>query len=287
MYNKNLKIIFFGDTEFSEPSRRALVQSGYNLTTIGKKDASLKDEKFFEYFKKLNPDLCVVADYGRLIPVRYLEIPKYGFINTHPSLLPKYRGPSPIQTAIMNGDGETGVTIMRVDKEMDHGKIVVSSRYQVAREKNYKEIEKELAELGAQLLIEILPKYISEEIKLQEQDHSQATFTKIINREDGRIDWGQPAEKIYNRVRALSHEPGTWTTWKGKILNIRTAQVRIDCPTSQDGQSGTVTSVDNQIVVTTGKCYLVLRTVQLEGGKEIDVKSFLNGHRDFLNSKLE
>ena len=289
MHNKDLKIIFFGDTEFSEPSRQALVKNEYNITVISKKDGSLKDEKFFEYFKGLNPDICIVADYGRIIPAHYLEIPKFGFINIHPSLLPKYRGPSPIQTTIINGDMETGVTIIKVDAEVDHGDILSSIKYQVSREKKYKDTESDLAGLGAKLLTETLPKYLSGEIKPQEQGHSRATYTKMLVRQDGRIDWGQPAEKIYDLIRAISHEPGTWTLLRqaqgqAKILNIKEADV---LEKDVQEQPGIVVNVDNEIVVATGKWYLILKTVQLEGKRETDVKAFINGYRDFLNSKLE
>jgi len=289
VHNKDLKIIFFGDTEFSEPSRQALVKNEYNITVISKKDGSLKDEKFFEYFKGLNPDICIVADYGRIIPAHYLEIPKFGFINIHPSLLPKYRGPSPIQTTIINGDMETGVTIIKVDAEVDHGDILSSIKYQVSREKKYKDTESDLAGLGAKLLTETLPKYLSGEIKPQEQGHSRATYTKMLVRQDGRIDWGQPAEKIYDLIRAISHEPGTWTLLRqaqgqAKILNIKEADV---LEKDVQEQPGIVVNVDNEIVVATGKWYLILKTVQLEGKRETDVKAFINGYRDFLNSKLE
>ena len=289
MHNKDLKIIFFGDTEFSEPSRQALVKNEYNITVISKKDGSLKDEKFFEYFKGLNPDICIVADYGRIIPAHYLEIPKFGFINIHPSLLPKYRGPSPIQTTIINGDMETGVTIIKVDAEVDHGDILSSIKYQVSRGKKYKDTESDLAGLGAKLLTETLPKYLSGEIKPQEQGHSRATYTKMLVRQDGRIDWGQPAEKIYDLIRAISHEPGTWTLLRqaqgqAKILNIKEADV---LEKGVQEQPGIVVNVDNEIVVATGKWYLILKTVQLEGKRETDVKAFINGYRDFLNSKLE
>jgi len=256
-----MHILFFGDTSFSEPSHRVLVQHGYNITVIGKKDGSLRDDEFFEYFKSLNPDLCIVADYGRIIPSRYLKLPKYGFINIHPSLLPKYRGPSPIQTAIINGDTETGVTIIVVDEEVDHGKIVSSIKYSVLRIKGYKEIEKELAELGAKLLIETLPKYIGGQIKPREQDHSQATFTKMFAREDGRINWKEPVEKIYNQIRALNPEPGTWTMWKNKILNIRKADIA-------DGK-------------------IQIEVLQLEGKKETTLKEFLNGHPNFNTSQTK
>ena len=148
----NLNIVFFGTPDFAMPVLEALVKNGYNVFHFQSK--SLKDEEVFEDFKKLNPDLCVVAAYGKIIPPRYLNIPKYGFVNVHPSLLPKYRGPSPVQTAILNGNKETGATIMVVDNEVDHGPILSSIKYKVSSIKYNEEITGDLFKLGAELLIE-------------------------------------------------------------------------------------------------------------------------------------
>ncbi|MDP3696855.1 MAG: hypothetical protein Q8R55_02370, partial [Candidatus Taylorbacteria bacterium] len=162
-------------------------------------------------------------------------------------------------------------------------------------------IEEELAKLGAELLIETLPKYIAEKIKPQEQGHSKATFTKLLIREDGKIDWNCPAQEIYNQIRALNPEPGTWTIWpsfakasagkKDKVLNIlETDYLDAQLPSNLEVERpspGTVVKVDNNIAVVTSKCYLILKQIQLEGGKEMDAKAFLNGHPDFLGLKLE
>src|SRR3989338_4052077 len=124
-----MNIVFFGTPDFSMPVLEALTESGYDVSHF--KSKSLKDDAVFDEFKKLNPDLCVVAAYGKILSARYLDIPKYGFVNVHPSLLPKYRGPSPIQTAILNGDTETGVSIMVVDTEVDHGPILVKREFSI------------------------------------------------------------------------------------------------------------------------------------------------------------
>ncbi len=155
----------------------------------------------------------------------------------------------------MNGETETGVMIMQVDAEMDHGAILTRTKYQITNTKGYKEIHDELAEIGANLLIETIPKYVSGEIKPVEQDHAHATFCKMLNREDGRIDWSRSPEHIYNQIQALNPEPGTWTIWQDKILNIKHAEF-----------------VDNK---------LSFVTIQLEGKKETTFKDFLTGHLDF------
>ena len=283
-----MKIVYFSGPQYTAPVLLALKNADFDVALTVTSQDKLKDTYLFDQFKQLQPDLCIVAAYGKIIPKKYLDVPKYGFINIHPSLLPKYRGPSPIKTAILNRDKETGVTIILIDEEMDHGEIISSIKYEVLRDKSYKDIERDLWDLGSKLLIEVLPQYISERIKPQEQDHAQATYTKKFNREDGRIDWSEPAEKIYNKIRALSDEPGAWTTWKGKILNIRqTACLEVELPNNEVQPLGTIINVDSQIAVATGKCYLILKTIQLEGGKEMDAKSFVNGHSDFLGSKLK
>ncbi|MBI2062464.1 MAG: methionyl-tRNA formyltransferase [Candidatus Yanofskybacteria bacterium] len=301
----NLKIVFFGTPDFAMPVLEALKKNSYNVFHLQQK--SLKDELVFEEFKSLKPDICIVAAYGKIIPQKFLDIPQFGFINIHPSLLPKYRGPSPIQTAILNEDQEAGVSIIVMDAEIDHGPLLAKREFSIFNFKfsNHSELAKELFELGAKLLIETLPKYIAGEIKIKEQDHSQATFTKMFSRDDGRINWNQPCEKIYNQIRALNPEPGTWTMWKGKILNIHETDIikegwpewaclparrdpgRVEV--SRPNPSGVRRGQDpgHVIVVATKTCYLILKSIQLEGGKKMDAKSFVNGHPDFLGSRLE
>ena len=305
--NSKFKIIFFGTPDFAMPVLEALIKNGYNVSHL--KTKSLKDDSVFEEFKSLNPDLCVVAAYGKIIPKRYLEIPKYGFINVHPSLLPKYRGPSPVQTAIMNGDAETGASIMLVDEEVDHGPVLTKATYRIPDTKYHIEIAEDIFGLGAKLLVETLPKYTNGEIKPEPQDHSQATSTKMFSRIDGRINWNEPAEKIYNQIRALNPEPGTWTTWNGKVINIPTSSrfyspqnddYRIEDPRFVENESGqvvypqvkngaeagSVRKINGDIAVLTKGGYLALETVQLEGGKKMNIKYFVSGHRGFVGSVL-
>lgn len=314
-----MRIIFFGTSEFAVPVLEALVKGNYEIAIVitqpdkptGRKQAlspppvkvfakqnnikilqpkTLKNDEIFEIFKLLNPDICVVTAYGKIIPKRFLELPNYGFINVHPSLLPKYRGPSPIQTAILNGETETGVTIMAVDEEIDHGPILASEKFKVGNEKFYPEIEKGLAKLGAELLIKTLPKYTNGDIKPTKQNHEQATFTKMLSRENGRIDWHQSAEKTYNQIRALNPEPGTWTTWNDKVVNIPNITM-FNIVSPQVGKSpelpGTVKKINENIVVATEKGYLALKIIQLEGNKRMPAKDFVNGHKNIINSVLK
>ena len=170
----------------------------------------------------LHPDLFIVASYAKIIPSDILNIPRLGAIGVHPSLLPKYRGASPIQSAILNGENESGVTLYRMDEKMDHGPILASAKRKEERGKsNYAELQKELAALGGDLLVETLPKFIAGKITPREQDHTQATFTKKFTTEDGFVaehdllcalrGEGTFATAIERKIRALNPEPGAWT----------------------------------------------------------------------------
>jgi len=299
---KGLKIVFFGTSSFALPVLEQLLLNGYSISAVftggGQievesqkhgvkvfKPASLKkDNDALEKFKTLNPDLCIVAAYGKIIPSSYMDISRYGFVNVHPSVLPKYRGPSPVQTAILNGDTETGASVMILDQEVDHGPILGSVKYKIPKTKYNEEISKEIFELGGKLLIEILAKYLKKELKPVEQDHDQATYSRKFKRQDGKVDWHKTAEETYNQIRALNPEPGTWTIWKGKVLNIKTAESSV--LQVNDQETGVIIRINNDIAVATKTCYLILKQIQLESGKKMDAMSFLNGHPDFLDSKL-
>lgn len=298
-----MKIIFFGTPEFALPSLQKLIEAGFAVEAIvttpdeavGRKGeltpppvkvfgqeknieilqpTTLRDDSFFDKFKKIEPDVCVIVAYGKIIPQKYLDIPKFGFINIHPSLLPKYRGPSPIQSAILSGDQKTGVTIMRIDAEMDHGPVLANIEYQISDSKGYQEVSEDLAAAGADLLVEILPKYLSGEITPQEQDHSLATYCKKYERLDGRIDWSKSAQQIHNQIRALNPNPGTWTTLNGKTLNIFKAEI-----SEKSGQERIIKDKTSLLIKANDR-YIAPTLLQLEGKKVLAIKDFLNGLRD-------
>ena len=250
-----MKIIFFGSFQYAVPALEAFIKNSYEILAIVTNPDSLQGRKkelvaspvklaaqqaglnviqpeklrhnaeFLEYLKSLNPDLNIVVAYGKIIPKEIIELPKYGTINIHPSLLPAYRGPSPVQTAILNGEKETGVTIMQIDEEVDHGPILAQAKYQISPNAYYQQITRELFQTGAELLIKTMPDWLAGKVIPRPQNHSSATFTKKFSWPDGRIDWNQPAEKIFNQIHALNPEPGTWTTFNGKILKILKASL--------------------------------------------------------------
>ena len=217
------------------PPVKVLAQK-YGLTIYQPKDKN----ELLEIIKKLQPDLAIVAAFGMLFPKEILAVPKYGFINIHPSLLPKYRGPTPIQTAILNGDEKTGVSLFLIDEEMDHGPILAKRELEFPISNfQFPILSQKLAELGADLLIETLPKYINGEIKPQAQDESQATYTKKFSTQDAYIEpkdleiaqekGGDKAIEIERKIRALNPEPGTFTLSlsKGGLKRTKLLEAKI------------------------------------------------------------
>lgn len=249
--------------------------------------------------KDLVPDLIILTAFGQIIPQEILDIPKHGALNIHPSLLPKYRGASPIQSVILNGETETGACLMIMDAEMDHGQIISKSKYQISNKITYKELEKQLSDLSIDLLIKTLPDYVNGKLKPQEQDHSQATFCKLIKKEDGKIDWNKSAEEIDCQIRAFQEWPRSYTNFNDKILKILETEVFLSppnnssCPldvplTFPSKSPGHVFLTDSHdLVVQTGNGILILKTLQLEGKNPISASAFFNGHKEIIGTILK
>lgn len=241
--------------------------------------------------KELNPDLIILIAFGQIIPQEILDIPKYKALNIHPSLLPKYRGASPVQSVILNGENETGVCLMTMDAEMDHGEIISNLQFSISNKPTYSELAKNLSDLGAELLIKTLPDYIEGKIKPQEQNHEQATFCKLIKKEDGKIDWGKSAEEMERMIRALNPWPGTYAKFQNpnskfqinfKILNAETLNK------NTNHKVGEVFLDENKnLCVQTGNGTLILKTIQLEGKKPTPARDFLNGHKEIIGTILQ
>jgi methionyl-tRNA formyltransferase len=206
-------------------------------------------------FENLDFDIFVVASYGKIIPQEILDIPTHGTLNIHPSLLPKYRGPSPLETAILNGDEETGVAIMLVDAKMDHGPIMAIEKIELNDKYNFERLRDKLADVGTKLLVKILPDYLAGKIIPTQQNHDEATVTKKFTKEDGFLDQEAPVLARYRKVLALNPWPGTY----------------LDYP----GPTGKIRLIIRQAHLEEDK--LVYDRVVPEGRKEMDWKSFLNG----------
>jgi methionyl-tRNA formyltransferase len=247
--------------------------------------ARARDEKFISELRGLKPDLIVVVAYGQILPQSILDLPKFGCLNVHTSLLPKYRGASPIQSAILNGETETGVTIMKMDVGLDTGEIISQTRTPILPEDNSQMLHDRLAQLGADLLVETIPDYVAGKILPKPQPAEGASYAAKIKKEHGKINWNEPAEKILNRLRAFTPWPGVFTFWNGKLLKIWNAKFaweiyNKETPLVSLGiKTGTILSVDQKtIIVVCGKDYLVISELQLEGGRRMSAQEFLAGH---------
>ncbi len=215
------------------PVKRYLESIGYKDGDIVLLQPEKLDHEFLRRITETKPDIGVVASFGKILPKTFLNLFPQGIVNIHPSLLPLYRGASPIQSAILKGDTETGATIMLVDEGMDHGPILAQQKFSIAdyesrsgKKITFEELHDELARLGAQLLVETLPKYLEGKISPTPQDDARATGTKLIKKEDGYIDWSRPPAEIERMVRAYNPWPGAYTKLKnGKILKIKKAEI--------------------------------------------------------------
>ena len=252
----------------------------------------LKDTAI-EQLRKLNADAFVVAEYGLLIPSAVLDIPPHGVLNVHPSLLPRYRGASPISSALLNGDTETGVSIMLLDAEMDHGPILAQERCAIDEHDTAPTLEAKLGRLGAALLIKTLPEWVARKMQPREQNHAQATFCKKLTRESGRIGWTQSAEYIHRMWRAYLPWPGIFTMWGEKRLKIVIASpstgLRVDpAKQSNENRPGTpFLTPEKQLAIACGTGALIVERLQLEGKKELDAAAFLRGYPAFVDTKLD
>lgn len=236
---------------------------------------------FLEKLKKLNPDLFIVASYGKIIPKEYLEIPIKGSLNIHPSLLPKWRGPSPIQATILAGDKETGVTIILMDEEMDHGDIVSVSKIEIPNKPTYSELEKILIEEAKKLIIETLPMWLENKIKPVPQNHNEATYCKIIKKEDGFTDFNESAEIIERKIRAFEVWPNVYFERNNKQFKILKAAI-IDNGILDNKSIGEFFCLNKKLLVKCLKGGLIIEKIQPENKKPLDGYAFWCGYQRHL-----
>ncbi|MEK7644640.1 MAG: methionyl-tRNA formyltransferase [Patescibacteria group bacterium] len=228
-----------------------------------------------------NYELVIVAQYGLLIPKRILDLPSGGTINVHTSLLPKYRGASPIQSAIMNGENKTGITIMLMDAGMDTGPILAQEEVLIDPDDTYQTLEQKMAPRAVALLRETAPLFLSGTIKPVAQDNSLATVTKKLDRDSGRIDWNKPTNEIYNLYRGLFPWPGIWTLWNGKRIKILSAR-----PTTTAAKPGAIVVANGCIFAGALDGSLQILQLQIEGKQEMSAAEFLNGYKNFVSAQL-
>jgi methionyl-tRNA formyltransferase len=235
-----------------------------------------------EVFRKIQPDLGIVAAYGMIIPKEALEIPKYGLINFHPSLLPLYRGPDPIAMPIMCGELKTGVSIIEVSEGMDEGDILAQEEFALSGKETTPELEKSLAALGAKILLSIVPKYVKGKIDPKPQDHAKATYTHLMKKEDAEIFWDKYwAKGIEQASRAFIPWPGIYGYFKGKKLDLYDIEV-----IEGKYEPGVVVSNNGAIIIGTLRGAVAPKFLKLEGKNKISVEDFVRGYPDFVGSSL-
>ena len=291
MTKNNPKIIFIGTSEFAVPALESLLKNNYKIITVitspdkpvGRKQEItptpikriaekyqlpvIQPENILDIKSKilnLKPDLIIVASYGKIIPKSILDIPLSKSLNIHPSLLPKHRGPSPIQTVILNGDKKTGITIMLMDEKMDHGPVVSQMEIDIKPDENYEDLEKRLSQESGNFLIKTLPLYLNDKIKPIKQDENKASYTKILSRKQGEIDLNKSALEIERKIRAFYPWPGTWFYLDKKRIKILKAKA---------------IEKEEETSIKTGKDFLLLEIVQPEGKKPMTGKEFFRGYK--------
>ncbi len=250
-----------------------------NLIVVQPK--SLRPAAAIEALRALAPDLIVVAAYALILPQAVLDIPPHGCINVHASLLPQYRGASPIEFAILNGESETGVTLMQMEAGLDTGPIIAQRSLPIDDGDTTETLGSKLAAVGADLLHDTLPSWLAGHIAARPQDHTAATMTRMIKKEDGLIDWSRPAEQIARQIRAYTPWPGAVTAWSGEALKVVRARA-----VAVEGSPGCVSIRGGDVLVGTGMGSLRLEVVLPAGKRAMPAIDFARGRRDFDGAHL-
>ena len=279
-------------TRSKKPKGRGLKISKTPVEEIAKKNniklfnsEDLDDLNFLNSLKNINPDIFIVISYGKLLSEKILSIPKNGTINIHPSLLPFYRGPSPVASTILDGAKETGVSIMLLDKGMDTGPILLQSQpIQLNGQEKTSELSSRLFDIGSNLLIESLESFLDGNIIPKEQHHESATYTSVIRSSYGEINWYDKAQKIFNLYRAYDDWPGIYTFWNGKRIKLIQIQIStIEYPKILPGE---INFFDNQFYIGTSTVPIKIDYLQIEGKKVMKSDDFFRGYSSIINTNL-
>lgn len=304
-----MRIVFCGTPEFAAPSLRRLAAEpgitleavitqpdrprgrGQHVSASPVKEAALaaglhvyqpetiKSESAQEFLKRVAPDAVVIIAYGQIIPARLLAIPRLGWMNLHASLLPRYRGAAPIHWAIANGETLTGLTTMQIDAGMDTGPILLQREIEIGPDETAPELAARMSELGASLVVESLLEFDRGQIIPAPQESRNASYARILKKEDGRINWTQSAQQIYNRMRGFTPWPGTYSSFRGQTCHLW-GRPESSAAAGSDTTLGHIDFSSKEILVACGdSTFLRLEFVQLEGRKRISAQEFANGAR--------
>jgi methionyl-tRNA formyltransferase len=305
MVANTLRVVFFGTPEFAVPTLDLLLKSPYEVVAVvtqpdrprgrGHKTTaspvkttalaagrrvlqpdSVKDAAFLAELSGLAPDLGVVAAYGQILTNAALAIPRLGMVNVHASILPRYRGAAPVHRAVMNGETETGVTIMRVVRALDAGPMLAVARRPIAVDETSEEVERDLAAMGARLLLEAVQELRQGTLLERPQDNSAATYAPRLTKEDGLIDWVWPAERIHNVIRGLHPWPHAATFLDVRRLILHRSRPAPDPVSATAG--AIVEATGDRLLVATGNGGLDILEIQLEGKRPMSIREFLSGH---------
>jgi len=302
--SKTFNVVFMGTPDFAVPALKALSEYGCQVPLVvtqpdkpkgrGRKLApppvkdaasqfgfpviqpeSVKTDEFYNRILKIAPDLLVVVAFGHVLPKRILEIPAYGAINIHASLLPKYRGPAPIQWAIINGETETGVTTMLMDKGLDTGEILLTLKALILSEDTAETLHDRLSLDGAEVLKSTLKGLESQSIRPITQQHALATYAPMLSKKDGCIDWSLPAKKIEQFIRGMTPWPGAFTFYDDKRLKIFKAKIKSMNTLEEPGK--VIEGFSNELRISTGDGALSITEIQGSSGKRLNISDFLRG----------
>ncbi len=294
------KIVFMGTPEFSVPTLKSLVNSDHKILAVFSQPASKANrgqkiipssiETFakenslnlrtpnklndveFDFLRKLNPDLVIVVAYGKIIPKKFLDLPKNGFINIHASLLPKWRGAAPIQRSIMNMENETGISIMKIVEELDAGPIMQQEKIKIDMNVNTLSLSKTLSKLASKSIVNVINKIENGEAKFKDQKHDQATYAKKISKLEGKINWKENAEKVIAKINGLNPNPGAWFIFNKERYKVWQAhEVNIN---SEPGKI-----IDNDLTIACNLKSIKILEIQKEGKNKQLVKDFLLGNK--------
>ena len=294
------KIVFMGTSNFAVHILKSLYQNGYpisavytqppkksnrgqqltkssinsfseNISLDVRTPLSLKNNKEEElYLTELQPDIILVISYGQIIPKNLLNIPKHGFLNVHASLLPKWRGAAPIQRSIMNLDKETGISIMRINENLDEGPVCNQYSLKISEEMNSEELSEKLSLIASEKILDILDNIDDGNVEFKDQDHSKATYAKKIQKTEGKIDWNENAEKIIGKINGLYPYPGAFFSFNGERYKILKAE-----KSSTTGKPGDITSENFEVCC--GEGSIKVLTIQREGKRVQQINEFLLG----------
>ncbi|OUW48696.1 MAG: methionyl-tRNA formyltransferase [Candidatus Pelagibacter sp. TMED196] len=303
------KIVFMGTPEFAVPSLKELKNSDYEILTVYSQPASkanrgqkltkseieitaerlslnlrtpssLDNDEEYNFLKSIKPEIVVVVAYGKIIPKRFLNLPKFGFINVHASLLPKWRGAAPMQRSIMNLDSETGITIMKIVEELDAGPVIHQDKIKINESVDTVSLSKLLSQLGAKSLIKAMNKIFKGDTSFKEQNHKEATYAKKISKEEAKINWNQSAKIVLAKINGLNPNPGAWFNYKNERYKIWKAKI-----INTSGNPGT--TVDEMLTVACAEQSIKILEIQKEGKSRQQTDQFLLGNKIKIDESID